>query len=93
MTTDQQVLDNAKEISYMKGKVEGIDKKVDDMDKRISARQDGMDEKLDILLDQMSMTRTILFAGKAFLAGCLALLGANLDEIVISLKHLATFLK
>ena len=93
MTTEQQVMDNAKEISYMKGKVEGIDKKVDDMDKRISARQDGMDEKLDILLDQMSMTRTILFAGKAFLAGCLALLGANLDEIVVSLKHLATFLK
>lgn len=90
---DEQILKNTEEISYMKGKVEGIDKKVDDMDKRISARQDGMDEKLDILLDQMSMTRTILFAGKAFLAGCLALLGANLDEIVVSLKHLATFLK
>lgn len=93
MGSEQQILENAKEISYMKGKVEGIDKKVDDMDKRISERQDGMDEKLDILLDQMSMTRTILFAGKAFLAGCLALLGANLDEIVVSLKHLAAFLK
>lgn len=100
MTTDQQVLDNAKEISYMKGKVEGIDKKVDDvdkkvddMDKRISSRQDGMDKKLDTLLDQMSMTRTVLFAGKAFLAGCLALLGANLDGIIVGIKHLATFLK
>ena len=81
---DEQLFKNTEDIAYMKGKVEGIDNKVD----TLGRRQDEMDQKLDTLMDQMSMTRTVLFAGKAFLAGCFALLGANLDSVFIAIKHL-----
>lgn len=86
---EDQLFRNTEELAYMKGKVEGIDNKVD----TLGRRQDEMDQKLDTLMEQMSMTRTIIFAGKAFLAGCFALLGANLDAVISAIKHLANIAK
>lgn len=87
--SEDQVFKNTEEIAYMRGKVEGIDNKVD----TLGRRQDEMDQKLDTLMDQMSMARMIIFAGKAFLAGCFALLGANLDGLITVIKNLPHIVK
>lgn len=69
--------DNTEKIAYMRGRMKGIEDKID----VLNDRQDNMGEKLDTLIDQVSLTRALILAAKAFLAGSAALLGLNIDVI------------
>lgn len=77
-------LEHRLEMAYLKGKLEGTEEKVD----KIIERQDAMDVKLDTVVDQLSTTRIVIHALKAFLLGAFALLGANADHLFSAIKDL-----
>ena len=80
----KQIDNNTAELGYVKGKLDMLDKNVEDLDDKV----DKLGDKVDKLADSLSMTRAVVMGAKWLLAGVAGMLGMNADVVLRLIERL-----